>query len=1036
MCEKRISDKPKEVLSAVNKVKSTSPAASEMNEHVDPSVKKRSLSNYLSNVNLRREELEKLKKRQEEEKQQLAVQQEQLKQEEEEREKERFVKEQRKQEDLRRKEDQQKKTSLTEVVETKGNDIPQQAAVNDNESNLRNLDLNVEERRRSIPGDKLGDTLNAFKDNNNPQHGTLHNAQEIEKPKSETISRDDLHAMLKEPKVRRRGVVAGDNCEDEGAIDRESKKEELSEEDVASDAPTEPASPPKPRRRRLIRGDRLSSLSPRHSTFDNESDSELSDIDELKSVQISSSFIHGDSSPVRDSHDSRHRYHQPSSPRLVRRSTSPGRVKHHIAVPKVPKQKKGIYRDAGGRTRLQISCDKGNYEQAKKLIEEEGYDVNDQDNAGNTALHEAALNGHLDIVKLLIKNGADVNMQSFEMFKDTPLIDASANGHLDVVKYLLSHGADPTICNAKGLTAFESIEDSDLDEQERDIVHEIKRNLRSAARNWKDEKAVSGLLDKKENYLKNQSQLSQRSEELLGDFEFFWTDITSRAGKEKLFKASKEGKLSYVGAYLENGGKIDLKSFFEAVKFGHEDIVSLFLAFGAPVNAVSKNGTTALICAVGRGHVGTVKLLLEAGADPSKKDKNGHTASHYAENSPMGVVNTEEIKLLEQAIEKSSSHVTSKDKCIKKSPEQAHVEEKNIIQRQEDITDNHKDQEDDENVISIARKRRTVSPDRIETKRQALSSKTLSPEAIEPKEPVSPQDVRDSKTSETSTPELESVKIPEQTPEEKEQRLKAEEEYIHRRLQNKRRKEQELLRKLALDEEKREKERAQQKIEEAKKLQERERLKQIELENKNKEAELVKRREIRSLYPIGLRLVDFNNADDYHDYLPLYFAQVGEDGSKYVLDLQLCVILKDTNFLYNEHTIQNKIPVQSKHKRQLWNIMKFIFLNGGKNAFNWNSCSLQARIQFELQEYTKFSNLPLQWIKLQDICISDASKRQQIEQGIVQIVLTDSIDEAGDIPTARELPIETVQPHFLPNKFQKRQTVTHILQNYKTRPLW
>lgn len=1035
MCEKRISDKPKEVLSAVNEVKSTSQAA-EMNEHVDPSVKKRSLSNYLSNVNLRREELEKLKKRQDEEKQQLAVQQEQLKQEEQEREKERLVKEQREQEALRRKEDQQKKTVPTEQAEIKENDIPQQAAVKDNESNLRSLDLNVEERRRSIPGDKVGDAVNTFKDHNSPQPGTSYNAQEIEKPKSETISRDDLHAMLKEPKIRRSGVVAGDNCEDEGAIDKEPKKEELSEEEIASDAPTEPASPPKPRRRRLIRGDRLSSLSPRHSTFDNESDSELSDIDELKSLQISSSFIHGDSSPVRDSHDSRHRYHQPSSPRLVRRSTSPGRAKHHIAVPKASKQKKGIYRDAGGRTRLQISCDKGNYEQAKKLIEEEGYDVNDQDNAGNTALHEAALNGHLDIVKLLIENGADVNMQSFEMFKDTPLIDASANGHLDVVKYLLSHGADPTICNAKGLTAFESIEDSDLDEQERDIVHEIKRNLRSAARNWKDEKAVPGVLNKKDKHLKNQSQLSQRSEELLGDFEFFWTDITSRAGKEKLFKASKEGKLSYVGAYLENGGKIDLKSFFEAVKFGHEDIVSLFLAFGAPVNAVSKNGTTALICAVGRGHVGTVKLLLEAGADPSKKDKNGHTASHYAENSPMGVVNTEEIELLEQAIKKSSSHVTSKEKCIKKSPEQAHVQEKTIINRQEDITDNHKDHEDDENVISIARKRRTVSPDRLENKRQTLLSEILSPEAIEPREAVSPQNIRDSKTSETSTPELESVKIPEQTPEEKEQRLKAEEEYIQRRLLNKRRKEQELLRKLALDEEKREKERAQQKIEEAKKLQERERLKQIELENKNKEAELVRRREIRSLYPIGLRLVDFNNADDYHDYLPLYFAQVGEDGSKYVLDLQVCVILKDTNFLYNEHNIQNNIPVQLKHKRQLWNIMKFIFLNGGKNAFDWNSCSLQDRIQFELQEYKKFSNLPLQWIKLQDICISDVSKRQQIEQGIVQIVLTDNIDEAWDIPTAKELAIETVQPHFLPNKFQKRHTVTHILQNHKTQPLW
>lgn len=54
--------------------------------------------------------------------------------------------------------------------------------------------------------------------------------------------------------------------------------------------------------------------------------------------------------------------------------------------------------------------------------------------------------------------------------------------------------------------------------------------------------------------------------------------------------------------------------------------------------------------AVGRGHLGTVKLLLEAGADPTKRDKKGRTALYYAKNSIMGITNSEEIQLIENAI--------------------------------------------------------------------------------------------------------------------------------------------------------------------------------------------------------------------------------------------------------------------------------------------------------------------------------------------------------------------------------------------------
>lgn len=62
-----------------------------------------------------------------------------------------------------------------------------------------------------------------------------------------------------------------------------------------------------------------------------------------------------------------------------------------------------------------------------------------------TALWCASGAGHLDIVELLIKNGANVNNATAT--NSTPLRAACFDGRLDIVKYLIEHGADLTIPN-------------------------------------------------------------------------------------------------------------------------------------------------------------------------------------------------------------------------------------------------------------------------------------------------------------------------------------------------------------------------------------------------------------------------------------------------------------------------------------------------------------------------------------------------------------------------------------------------------------
>jgi ankyrin repeat protein len=73
-----------------------------------------------------------------------------------------------------------------------------------------------------------------------------------------------------------------------------------------------------------------------------------------------------------------------------------------------------------------------------------GAALDGKDKAGCTALHYAAMGGHMDVAAFLIDQGADVNARTIVVASGlfTPLHFAAFNGHKDVAALLMKRGAD------------------------------------------------------------------------------------------------------------------------------------------------------------------------------------------------------------------------------------------------------------------------------------------------------------------------------------------------------------------------------------------------------------------------------------------------------------------------------------------------------------------------------------------------------------------------------------------------------------------
>ncbi len=106
-------------------------------------------------------------------------------------------------------------------------------------------------------------------------------------------------------------------------------------------------------------------------------------------------------------------------------------------------------RNSADESPLMMAALKGQLDMAKLLIAK-GADVN---KPGWAPLHYAATGGHLDMMRLLLEEHAFIDAESPN--GTTPLMMAASYGTPDAVKLLVEAGADLNMRNQQGMTALD-----------------------------------------------------------------------------------------------------------------------------------------------------------------------------------------------------------------------------------------------------------------------------------------------------------------------------------------------------------------------------------------------------------------------------------------------------------------------------------------------------------------------------------------------------------------------------------------------------
>jgi ankyrin repeat protein len=267
-----------------------------------------------------------------------------------------------------------------------------------------------------------------------------------------------------------------------------------------------------------------------------------------------------------------------------------------------------------------------------KVLLEQGANINLTDKVGQNALHYALENSNVNmrIVKLLIDKGIDAKARDDK--GRTPLNLCCKKGHYDALVMLLNHGLDVKVVTEKKVNLLHTIFRPDKPNEE--MV-----SLLINARAYVNDKDFSGRTAL--HYAcKYDFDLLKESTRSGGD-----VNATHNYEKSILYQTILSD-ISYekiIFFLLENGASVNAedsqnRSILDYAVFRRNyNCIRVLLDHGADVNAVCDFGRTALHAAFEKElspDVEVIQLLLSHGVDVNKRDKNKKTALDYAVTCP------------------------------------------------------------------------------------------------------------------------------------------------------------------------------------------------------------------------------------------------------------------------------------------------------------------------------------------------------------------------------------------------------------------